>query len=143
MDTKEKNAIEEKFLHLLAQAYEMYEIGTTLPDLLAENMRYSSTWVMRDLYSKQEYLEYLTGKLNTMKKDHIENRFIMMHTIDDKPFLKVAQETKVGHIGFSCKCDDRGLICNLDIMPACFAIKASGAIPHNMTLITYANKFLK
>ncbi len=42
-----------------------------LEPLLAEDFRYASQWVFEEITSKADYLEYLRGKLQTMKHHRI------------------------------------------------------------------------
>ena len=58
--------MEELFLKKLAEAYQIYD-ASIIEDYLANNMHYASYWVFQELKSKEEYLDYLRGKLQTMK----------------------------------------------------------------------------
>ena len=59
--------MEEEFLLKLAEAYTKYDASIIEP-YLAEDMHYASMWVFQELTSKQEYMNYLVGKLQTMKR---------------------------------------------------------------------------
>ena len=54
------------FLERLAKAYQTYD-ASIIEDDLADDMYYVSLWVFEELTSKEEYLDYLKGKLQTMK----------------------------------------------------------------------------
>ncbi len=58
--------MEELFLKKLAEAYQNYD-ASIIEDYLADDMHYASFWVFQELTSKEEYLDYLKGKLQTMK----------------------------------------------------------------------------
>ena len=54
------------FLEKLAEAYQLYD-ASIIEDYLADDMHYASMWVFHEMTSKEEYLNYLKGKLETMK----------------------------------------------------------------------------
>lgn len=54
--------MEKDFLQKLAEAYTKYDASIIEP-YLAENMNYTSMWVFHEMTSKQEYMDYLIGKL--------------------------------------------------------------------------------
>lgn len=58
--------MEELFLKKLAEAYQTYD-ASIIEDYLANDMQYASFWVFQELTSKEDYLDYLRGKLQTMK----------------------------------------------------------------------------
>ncbi len=57
---------QEEFLQKIAEAYRTYNSSAVEP-YLAEDVHYASLWVFQELRSKQEYLDYLKGKLSAMK----------------------------------------------------------------------------
>jgi len=59
--------MEEQFLLKLAEAYTKYDASIIEP-YLADDMHYASMWVFHEMTSKQEYMNYLVGKLQTMKR---------------------------------------------------------------------------
>ena len=58
--------MEELFLKKLAEAYQTYDTSI-VEEYLANDMHYASYWVFQELTSKEDYLDYLRGKLQTMK----------------------------------------------------------------------------
>lgn len=58
---------EKEFLEKLAEAYQTYD-ASVVEDYLAEDMHYASMWVFHEMTSKEEYINYLKGKLETMKR---------------------------------------------------------------------------
>ena len=57
---------ETDFLEKLAKAYQTYD-ASIVEDDLADDVHYASFWVFQELTSKEEYLDYLKDKLQTMK----------------------------------------------------------------------------
>ena len=57
------------FLEKLAKAYQTYDVSPIADDL-SDDMHYASMWVFQELQSKAEYLDYLEGKLQTMKNSN-------------------------------------------------------------------------
>lgn len=65
---------ERKFLEKLAEAYQTYN-ASVIEDYLADDMHYASMWVFHEMTSKDEYLDYLKGKLETMKRTNTKIEF--------------------------------------------------------------------
>ena len=59
--------MEQEFLMKLAETYQTYNASIIEP-YFANDMHYASTWVFDEMSSKSEYLDYLVGKLQTLKK---------------------------------------------------------------------------
>ena len=59
--------MEENFLNKLAEAYQTYD-ASIIEDYLADDMHYASMWVFHEMTSKQEYMDYLTGKLQPLMR---------------------------------------------------------------------------
>lgn len=74
---------ELNFLEKLAEAYQTYD-ASVIKDYLADDMHYASMWVFHEMTSKEEYLDYLNGKLETMKRSNKKMEFEIvkggMHT---------------------------------------------------------------
>ncbi len=68
--------MEQEFLFLnnLADAYRNYDVSY-IENWLDDNMHYTSMWVFQELKSKEEYLDYLSGKLQTMKERNTKMDF--------------------------------------------------------------------
>lgn len=113
-------AHEELFLENLAKAYTEYDASYILP-FLADCFRYSSFWVASPDLTKEKYIDYIVGKLNTMKKLKTVNKFFMMYEQGSgKPFLLIGAKTPEGGFGcFDAKAtNDDGQVESLAIMPA-------------------------
>ena len=66
--------MEELFLKKLAEAYQIYD-ASIVEEYLANDMHYASYWVFQELTSKEDYLDYLRGKLQTMKNSGMTFEF--------------------------------------------------------------------
>lgn len=82
---------EIKFLEKLAKAYQTYD-ASVIEDDLADDMHYASFWVFQELTSKEEYLDYLKGKLQTMKNTGTTQEFKI---VDGKRCSKALLITKI------------------------------------------------
>ena len=70
--------MEKEFLLKLAEAYQQYDASIIEP-YLADDMHYASMWVFHEMTSKKEYLDYLVGKLQTMKRSGTRIEFKLIH----------------------------------------------------------------
>ena len=86
------------FLEKLAKAYQTYDASIVADDL-ADDMHYASFWVFQELESKKEYLDYLEGKLQTLKKN---NKRFDFKIVDGRMHSKALLIDKVDGI------DDQG-----------------------------------
>ena len=68
---------EIEFLKILAEAYNTYDASVVEP-YLSDDVHYASFWVLEELKSKTEYLNYLKGKLETMKRINKRYSFIIV-----------------------------------------------------------------
>lgn len=99
MELKAKTTInrEIEFLEKLAKAYLTYD-ASIIEDELADDMHYASFWVFQELTSKEEYLDYLKGKLQTMKNTGTTQEFKI---VDGERYSKALLITKING------CDDK------------------------------------
>lgn len=92
--------MEELFLNKLAEAYQTYD-ASIIEDYLAEDMHYASMWVFHEMTSKEEYMDYLTGKLQTLKKHGVRKEFqIVQGRMHEKALLVTNNEAPEGKFGF-------------------------------------------
>lgn len=112
---------EESFLKNLARAYTEYDAKYILP-FLSDDFGFSSFWVTAPDLTKQEYSDYIIGKLATMKKlNTINNFFMMFEQGTGKPFLLIGSKTPEGGFGcFDVTADIDGKIKSLAMMPSSF-----------------------
>ena len=89
---------EINFLEKLAKAYQTYDASIVADDL-ADDMHYASLWVFQEMESKAEYLDYLNGKLQTLKNN---NKRFDFKIVDGGKHSKALLIDKVDGV------DDRG-----------------------------------
>ena len=100
--------MEELFLNKLAEAYQTYD-ASIVEDYLADDMHYASMWVFHEMTSKQEYMDYLTGKLQTMKKNGVRMEFqIVQGRMHEKALLVTNNEAPEGKFGFVVDFNEKG-----------------------------------
>ncbi len=107
--------MEELFLNKLAEAYQTYD-ASIVEDYLADDMHYASMWVFHEMTSKQEYMDYLTGKLQTMKKNGVRMEFqIVQGRMHEKALLVTNNEAPEGKFGFVVDFNEEGKVKMLNI----------------------------
>ena len=112
--------MEELFLTKLAEAYQTYN-ASIIEDYLADEMRYASMWVFHEMTSKDEYMDYLTGKLQTLKEHGVRMEFqIVQGRIREKALLVTNDEAPEGKFGFVADFNDQGKVKMLNITAQAF-----------------------
>lgn len=108
--------MEKEFLLKLAEAYQTYDVSV-IEAYLAEDMHYASMWVFHEMTSKGEYLDYLTGKLQTMKQKNTRMEFkIVSGGVHGHALLVTNQKApEGGNIGFVADFDAEGKVKMLNI----------------------------
>ena len=107
--------MEKEFLLKLAEAYQQYDASIIEP-YLADDMHYASMWVFHEMTSKQEYMDYLTGKLQTLKKNGVRMEFqIVQGMMHEKALLVTNDEAPEGKFGFVADFDEEGKVKMLNI----------------------------
>lgn len=107
--------MEELFLTKLAEAYQTYD-ASIIENYLADDMHYASMWVFHEMTSKQEYMDYLTGKLQTLKKNGVRMEFqIVQGRIHEKALLVTNDEAPEGKYGFIADFNKEGKVKMLNI----------------------------
>ena len=107
--------MEELFLNKLAEAYQTYD-ASIVEDYLADDMHYASMWVFHEMTSKQEYMDYLTGKLQTLKKNGVRMEFqIVQGRMHEKALLVMNNEASEGRYGFVADFNEEGKVKMLNI----------------------------
>ena len=102
--------MEEFFLNKLAEAYRTYD-ASIIEDYLADDMHYVSMWVFHEMTSKQEYLDYLVGKLQTMKENGVRMEFQIEPLGMHKKALRVFDEQiPDGNCGFIVDFNEEGKV---------------------------------
>ena len=88
---------ETVFLEKLAKAYQTYD-AFIIEDDMADDVHYVSLWVFQEITSKEEYMDYLKGKFQTMKNTGATQEF---QIVDGLRHPKALLITKVNG------CDDK------------------------------------
>ena len=102
--------MEELFLKKLAGAYQNYN-ASIIEDFLADDMHYASMWVFHEITSKDEYMDYLTGKLQTLKEHGVRMEFqIVRGRIHEKALLVTNDEAPEGKFGFIADFNEEGKV---------------------------------
>ena len=112
--------MEELFLKKLAESYQNYD-ASIIEEFLADDMHYASMWVFHEMTSKDEYLNYLTGKLQTLKKHGVKMEFQMVQgMMHEKALLVTNDEASEGKIGFIADFNEEGKVKMLNITVQAF-----------------------
>lgn len=99
------------FLSKLAEAYQSYD-ASVIENYLAGDMHYASMWVLHEMTSKAEYMEYLYGKLKTLKNQNICFEFeVVKGGMHEHALLVTNQLGSNGErLGFVADFNDNGLV---------------------------------
>lgn len=107
--------MEELFLNKLAEAYQTYD-ASIVEDYLADDMHYASMWVFHEMTTKEEYMDYLTGKLQTLKEHGVEMDFQIVHgRMHEKALLVTNNEAPEDKFGFVVDFNEEGKVKMLNI----------------------------
>ena len=112
--------MEEFFLNKLAEAYRTCD-ASIIEDYLADDMHYASMWVFHEMTSKQEYMDYLTVKLQTLKEHGVQMEFqIVQGGMHEKALLVTNDEAPEGKFGFVADFNEEGKVKMLNITAQAF-----------------------
>lgn len=108
--------MEKEFLQKLAEAYQKYD-ASIIADCLADDMHYASMWVFHEMTSKEEYMNYLEGKLQTLKRHGVRIEFVIVKGGMHENALLVTnqQDPEGGCFGFVADFNKEGKVCMLNI----------------------------
>lgn len=108
--------MEKEFLEKLAEAYQTYD-SSVIENYLADDLYYTSFYVFQEINSKTEYLEYLNGKLQTLKRHGIKMEYeVVKGKRNEYALLVTNQKGPDGTpFGFVADIDEKGLIKSLEI----------------------------
>ena len=103
--------IDIDFLSKLAEAYLSYD-ASVIENYLADDMHYASMWVFHEMTSKAEYMEYLYGKLKTLKNKNICFEFeVVKGGMHEHALLVTNQFGPNGEqLGFVADFNDKGQV---------------------------------
>ena len=109
----------EDFLSKIEKMYGEY-IVEDISCNMEPDFHYSSFWVFDEMTSAGEYVDYITGKIRTLKKENIVIKTKMMHFAgSDEPCL-VLEQPDTELICLIAERSRNGLIARMDMMPAGF-----------------------
>lgn len=112
--------MEELFLNKLAEAYQTYD-ASIIEDYLADDMHYASMWVFHEMTSKDEYMDYLTRKLQILKEHGVRMEFqIVQGGMHEKALLVTNDEAPKGKFGFVADFNEEGKVKMLNITAQAF-----------------------
>lgn len=113
--------LQEEFLRALEEAYTTYSIEP-VRKYLHNDIHYHTFYAMKEMHSKDEYLDYLKNKLSAMQQNYREYHFAMMVYNGGYPYLMVtnARDEQGGYMGFYVRNDENGMITEIGMMPATF-----------------------
>ena len=115
-----KNEIKIQMLNKLAEAYTKYD-ATIIESYLAEDVHYASMWVFDELKSKNEYMDYLRGKLRTMKNNNVVQEFEVVQGQRGLALLVTNAKTpEGGGLGFVIQLNEDDKISRIDMTASCF-----------------------
>ena len=108
----------EEFLRKIGRMYSEYATED-ISCHMEPDFRYNSFWVLEEMTSAAQYVHYITGKIQTLKKN-IVIKTSMMHIRDwGKPCLVLEQEPDIKTCLFVER-SKNGLIAKMDMMPKDF-----------------------
>ncbi len=111
---------EEDFLNKIAKMYSEYAVEDILQHMEL-GFRYSSFWVFEDITSAKEYVDYITGKVQAIKKAKAAVKAKMMHIKgSEKPCLVLEQQSGAEPACLTVERSKNGLIAKMSMMPSSF-----------------------
>ena len=107
------------FLRKIGRMYSEYAIED-ISCHMEPDFRYNSFWVLEEMTSAEQYVDYITRKIQTLKNENIVIKTSMMHIRDwGKPCLVLEQEPDIKTCLFVER-SKNGLIAKMDMMPKGF-----------------------
>ena len=111
---------EEDFLRKIKKMYSEYAIEDIFCHMELD-FRYSSVWVFSDITSAREYVDYITGKVQTLKKTNSVIKTKMMRIEGSgKPCLILEQNPNMEPACLTVERSANGLIERMDMAPSSF-----------------------
>ncbi len=111
---------EEDFLCKIAKMYSEYAVEDIFHHM-EPHFRYSSFWVFEEITSAKEYVDYITGKVQAVKKAKAAVTTKMMHIKgSEKPCLILEQKQGMEPACLTVERSKNGLIVKMAMMPSSF-----------------------
>lgn len=107
----------EKYTKAFASAWNSLDI-TSIEQLLDDDFHYSSFWVLEEMTSAKQYLDYLKGKFATIGRT---GSVVQAEHVPERNFIVLTQDNK-RKCGIILTINDDGLIARAEMMPIEFCI---------------------
>ena len=114
---------EEDFLRKIEKMYSEYAIEEIACHMKSD-FRYNSFWVLEEMKTAVRYVDYITAKVQTLKKEKIVIKTEMYMRGTGQPCL-VLRQPDTEPICLIAERSPKGLIARMDMMPAGFYRLAS------------------
>ncbi len=111
---------EEDFLNKIAKMYSEYAEEDIFHHM-EPGFRYSSFWVFEEIISARKYVDYITRKVQTIKRAKAVVKTKMMHIRgSEKPCLILEQKPGKESVCLTVERSENGLISKMSMMPSSF-----------------------
>ena len=102
----------DTYTQAFASAWNSLDISP-IATLLDDNFHYSSFWVLEQMTTAEQYLDYLKGKFATLRRS---GSLVKAEHIPGKDFIILTQDNR-NRCGIILTVNDLGLIARADMMP--------------------------
>lgn len=110
---------EEGFLRKIEKMYGEHVIED-IRCHMEPDFRYSSFWVFEEMVSAARYVDYITGKIQTLERENIVIKTQMMYIRGTGQPCLVLRQPDTEPICLIAERSENGLIARMDMMPAGF-----------------------
>ena len=110
---------EEDFLRKIGKMYGEYAIEEIACHMKSD-FRYNSFWVLEEMKSAARYVDYITAKVQTLKKQKIMIKTEMMYIRGTGQPCLVLRQPDTEPICLIAERSPKGLIARMDMMPTGF-----------------------
>ena len=110
---------EEGFLRKIEKMYGEYAIED-IRCHMEPDFRYNSFWVFEEMVSATRYVDYITGKIQTLERENIVIKTQMMYIRGTGQPCLVLRQPDTEPICLIVERSENGLIARMDMMPAGF-----------------------
>ena len=108
----------EAYTQAFASAWNSLDIAP-IEQLLDDDFHYSSFWVLEEMISAEEYLDYLKSKFATIRRT---GSVVLAEYFPERNFIVLTQD-HIRKCGIILTINDKGLISRADMMPLEFCEK--------------------
>ena len=110
---------EEEFLRKIKKMYSEYAVEEIACHMKSD-FRYNSFWVLEEMKSAARYVDYITAKVQTLKKQKNVIKTEMMYMRGTGQPCLVLRQPDTEPICLIAERSPKGLIARMDMMPAGF-----------------------